>query len=51
MFERLKDLYGIARKGLKVYVKIRYGVDIDSILKEDKCNGQCEGCSNGRVQD
>ena len=49
MLERLKDLYGVARKGLRVYVKVRYGVDIDTVLKDDKCEG-CNGNCSG-IQD
>jgi len=31
---KLKALLGFAVKGAKWYVKIRYGVDVDEILKE-----------------
>lgn len=37
---KLKAMLGFVVKGAKWYVKARYGVDVDEILKEERENEQ-----------
>lgn len=41
-----KPFIGIAFKGAKWYVKVRYGVDVDQILKESQEEDQQDGAQD-----
>lgn len=44
---KLQALMGFVLKGAKAYVKIRYGVDVDEILKDRENDGSANSQRNG----